>query len=188
MMRKAFENIEYELVRTGATRLSARVDRDGNVIVRAPYGTDHSVIESFLSRNKERIEKMVLSAREGRQLRLSRQEMDDLAKEARQVFPERVEYWQRTMGGISIGKVTVRNQLSRWGSCSQNGNISLNVLLLKAPPRVLDYVIIHELAHRLQMNHSKAFWAIVQRYCSDYKECRKWLKDEGGKLMALNPR
>ncbi|MBQ7153278.1 MAG: M48 family metallopeptidase [Clostridia bacterium] len=187
-MKKAFGEIEYELVRTGTSRLSLKVDRDGNVTVRAPRGMDISVIENFLSRHREKVNEMVSTAREGKSLRLSKEEMDALVKKARKVFPERVEYWRLMMGGIAIGKVTVRSQLSRWGSCSQNGNISLNALLVEAPPRVLDYVIVHELAHRLQMNHSKAFWSVVQQYCDDYKECRKWLRENGGRLMALNPR
>jgi predicted metal-dependent hydrolase len=78
--------------------------------------------------------------------------------------------------GISVSRVTVRNQKSRWGSCSRRGTISLNWRLIQAPGFVRDYIILHELAHRRQMNHSAKFWREVERLFPDYLQARQWLK------------
>lgn len=78
--------------------------------------------------------------------------------------------------GISVTRVTVRNQKSRWGSCSRRGTISLNWRLIQSPAFVRDYIILHELAHRRQMNHSDKFWQEVARLCPDYLEAERWLK------------
>ena len=84
--------------------------------------------------------------------------------------------------GAEIGKVSLRYTSSRWGSCSSSGAISLSTKLLLVPPKVCEYVIIHEIAHRFEMNHSDRFWAHVERAMPDYKIYLKWLKTEGGKL------
>ncbi|MBN1449160.1 MAG: M48 family metallopeptidase [Bacteroidetes bacterium] len=75
------------------------------------------------------------------------------------------------------GRITIRAQRSKWGSCSQNGNISLNMRLMLVPPAVADYVMIHELAHLRQLNHSQRFWGIVDRYCPDRKTHQRWLRE-----------
>ena len=87
--------------------------------------------------------------------------------------------------GVSYGRITLRQQKTRWGSCSANGNLNFNWLLILAPPEVLDYVVVHELCHRRQMNHSQAFWNEVSAVLPGYKEQKKWLKDNGWKLMEL---
>ncbi|MBR9978141.1 MAG: M48 family metallopeptidase [Bacteroidetes bacterium] len=78
---------------------------------------------------------------------------------------------------VTPGRISVRAQRSKWGSCSAAGNISLNMRLLHAPPAVLDYVIIHELAHLRELNHSARFWKIVEQYCPDHHVHEKWLRD-----------
>jgi len=85
--------------------------------------------------------------------------------------------------GIKVSRVTVRDQKSRWGSCSRRGTISLNWRLIQAPPSVRDYIILHELAHRRQMNHSDEFWREVERLCPDYQQAERWLKQHA-KLLA----
>ena len=79
--------------------------------------------------------------------------------------------------GISYTRLTIRGQKTRWGSCSRKGNLSFNWKLLMAPEPVIDYVIIHELAHLKEMNHTKRFWAIVDEYCPQWRKYRKWLRD-----------
>ena len=100
------------------------------------------------------------------------------------MIPERVEYFAKVIG-VTYGKITVRNQKTRWGSCSSKGNLNFNCLLMLAPPEVLDYVVVHELCHRKQMNHSKAFWLEVEKVLLNYKEVRKWLKEEGSQMITL---
>jgi predicted metal-dependent hydrolase len=81
--------------------------------------------------------------------------------------------------GIEVGRVSVRNQRSRWGSCSRRGTISLNWRLIQTPERVRDYIILHELAHRRHMNHSPRFWQEVEWLCPDYLEAERWIKRHG---------
>lgn len=78
--------------------------------------------------------------------------------------------------GVDVARVSVRNQKTRWGSCSRHGAISLNWRLIQSPAFVRDYIILHELAHRRQMNHSDKFWQEVARLCPDYPAAERWLK------------
>jgi predicted metal-dependent hydrolase len=89
--------------------------------------------------------------------------------------------------GISYGRITVRSQHTRWGSCSAKGNLNFNCLLMLVPQEVLDYVVVHELCHRKELNHSARFWAQVERILPDYRIHRKWLKDHGSALIGRLP-
>ena len=111
---------------------------------------------------------------------LSRDELEKIKKK----IESRVNAYKKVMG-VTIGWITIRNQKTRWGSCSSKGNLNFNCLLMLAPPEVLDYVVVHELCHRKQMNHSKAFWAEVENVFPDYKKSIKWLKEEGSQIMYM---
>lgn len=86
---------------------------------------------------------------------------------------------------ISYQKLTIRNMVSRWGSCSAKGNISLLWRLIMAPQEIIEYVMIHELCHCYELNHSKEFWAWVEKFCPSWKEYRAWLKNQGSLLFSL---
>jgi predicted metal-dependent hydrolase len=86
--------------------------------------------------------------------------------------------------GISVHRISVRAQKTRWGSCSARGTISLNWRLIQAPPRVVDYLIIHELMHRREMNHSARYWKLVARAFPDYRRAEQWLKKSRIELRA----
>jgi len=88
---------------------------------------------------------------------------------------------------VSYGSITVRSQKTRWGSCSSRGNLNFNCLLMLTSPEVLDYVVLHELCHRKELNHSARFWAQVERVMPDYRLRRKWLKDHGSALIGRLP-
>lgn len=86
--------------------------------------------------------------------------------------------------GVTYGRITIRNQKTRWGSCSSKGNLNFNCLVMLTPLEVIDYVVVHELCHRKEMNHSKAFWAEVEKVLPNYKEQVKWLKENGGQIIG----
>lgn len=100
---------------------------------------------------------------------------------AKSYIPARVSYFARQMK-VSYGKIVIRDQKTRWGSRSSSGTLSFNWRLMLAPKQVLDYVVVHELCHIKQMNHSKAFWQEVERVMPDYAIYRKWLKEHGREL------
>ncbi|MCM1253486.1 MAG: M48 family metallopeptidase [Clostridium sp.] len=101
---------------------------------------------------------------------------------ARDYIPKRVAYYQALTGG-TYNRITIRNQKTRWGSCSGKGTLSFNWRLMLAPPAILDYVVVHELCHLTHMDHSPAFWQAVKSVYPDYKNARKWLKDHGNELV-----
>ena len=100
---------------------------------------------------------------------------------ARAQFESRTAYYHRITGG-NYTTITVRDQKTRWGSCSSRGTLSFNYRLIFAPPAVLDYVVVHELCHLTHMNHSKDFWNMVASVMPEYKIYRKWLRDHGQEL------
>ena len=85
--------------------------------------------------------------------------------------------------GVTYNRITIRHQKTRWGSCTKTGNLNFNCLIMKMPDQVRDYVIIHELTHRKELNHSSKYWAIVAEYCPWYKQAKQLLKDNGQELM-----
>lgn len=104
-------------------------------------------------------------------------------KQAHIQIPKRVRYYANIVGE-SYERIFIKNQKSRWGSCSSARNLNFNWRLMMAPITVLDYVVVHELCHLKQMNHSKEFWAEVENVLPDYKERKKWL-DENGRLLQI---
>lgn len=104
---------------------------------------------------------------------------------AKEYIPKRVAYYVShydTLFTNRYSRITIRDQKTRWGSCSSKGTLSFNWRLMLAPPAVLDYVVVHELCHLTHMNHSKDFWRCVEWILPNYKEQKKWLKEHGHEL------
>jgi hypothetical protein len=89
--------------------------------------------------------------------------------------------------GVSYGRIQVRDQRTRWGSCSTTGTLSFNWRLVLAPFDVLDYVVVHELCHLVEPNHSRRFWKLVERRRPDWRAQRDWLDRNGPELLAFRP-
>lgn len=100
---------------------------------------------------------------------------------AREVFTNRVEYYHQFTGG-NYTSITIRDQKTRWGSCSSRGTLSFNYRLIYGPAGPLDYVVVHELCHLTHMNHSRDFWNMVERIMPDYRVYKQWLRDHGHEL------
>ena len=183
--------MKVTVIRSNRKTVAIQVNSDLSVTVRAPYSASEKDIEEILkkkeawiSRHIEKIKKTKERFEAEPTEKLTREKVIALAEEALKVIPERVEYFAKVIG-VTYGKITVRNQKTRWGSCSSKGNLNFNCLLMLAPPEVLDYVVVHELCHRKQMNHSKAFCLEVEKVLPNYKEVRKWLKEEGSQMITL---
>lgn len=100
---------------------------------------------------------------------------------AREIISQRLELIKRKIK-VEYNQVFIKDQKTRWGSCSGEGNLNFNYRLVMAPLPVIDYLVTHELAHLLEMNHSKKFWSLVQSVCPEYKKHRQWLKEHGWQL------
>ena len=181
------QKISYQIIRSSRKTMSLEIKTDGTILVRAPLGIPKSRIQKFVEEKQEWILKNLVKIQkrdEQREqiTRLSALERQHLQNKACVLIPRRVSYFAEKIG-VSYGKITLRQQKTRWGSCSANGNLNFNWLLILAPPQVLDYVVVHELCHRKEMNHSPAFWKEVEAILPDYRGKRKWLKDNGWRLM-----
>lgn len=175
------------LIRARRKTLFIRITQEGNLEIRAPLGMPKGEIEAFLKEKAQWIEthraKVLAEYAQGQEAPLGEEEILTLAEQMRQRLPEKLNRHAASMG-VTFGRVTIRCQQTRWGSCSSRGNLNFNCLLMLAPEEVLDYVVVHELAHRKQMNHSALFWQEVARECPDYKKYLRWLKDRGGALLS----
>lgn len=183
--------MKVTVIRSNRKTVAIQVNSNLSVTVRAPRSASEKDIEEILKKKEAWISKHIEKIKKTKERleaesteKLTREKVIALAEEALKVIPERVEYFAKVIG-VTYGKITIRNQKTRWGSCSSKGNLNFNCLLMLAPPEVLDYVVVHELCHRKQMNHSKAFWLEVEKVLPNYKEVRKWLKEEGSQMITL---
>ncbi len=183
------EKHDYTVIRTSRKTLVMQI-KDGKVIVRAPEWLPDSYIEDFVNRKKNWMEKTLKRQEEYREaageMKLTKEDVDALADEARRVLPERVAYYAEKMG-VTYGRITIRCQRTRWGSCTSKGNLNFNCLLMLAPPEAQDTVVVHELCHRKVMGHSPAFYDEVHKAFPEYDKWYKWLRDNGERLLYMLP-
>ncbi|MDE7021551.1 MAG: M48 family metallopeptidase [Lachnospiraceae bacterium] len=170
--------------------MAISIDRDGEIFFRVPLRTSereimrmaeeksHWIITNYLKICDKKNSRPVsdLSA-------VQRSAFEKRYKDAARAYiPQRVAYYHAMTGGI-YERITIRDQKTRWGSCSSKGTLSFNWRLMLAPPAVLDYVVVHELCHLTHMDHSPAFWQAVEAVCPDYRKLRRWLKEHGDELI-----
>lgn len=180
--------MEFELIRSRRRTMGAEI-KHNKLIIRAPLRATNKDINNFMLKNRKWIETHLAKAEEREKAReachkLTVEEIQSLVNKAREVIPERVKHYAPLIG-VTYGRITIRKQKSRWGSCSSKGNLNFNCLLMLTPPEVIDSVVVHELCHRKEMNHSDRFYAEVLRVFPDYRERHKWLKENGDTLMAM---
>lgn len=178
---------DFTLIRSNRKTISLEITATGQVLVRAPRRMPEVEIQRFIDSKSSWLAKHLQQKdKDMESLQdegfLSEQEIKRLVDLAKQVIPETVAYYARLMS-VTYGRISIRKQKTRWGSCSPEGNLNFNCLLMMAPPEVLDYVVVHELSHRLEMNHSSKFWVQVEKVLPDYRQPRKWLKEQGERLM-----
>ena len=178
--------MEYQMIRSNRKTIAIEITPDGDVIVRCPRRMAVEAVYAFVCSKQSWIQRQLLKLPVRREPRFTAAEMEVLRKKTREIVAQRAAYFAPIID-VEYGRIAVRAQHTRWGSCSSKGNLNFNCLLALVPTEVLDYVVVHELCHRKQMNHSAQFWAEVEAVLPDYRESRKWLKENGGQLMARLP-
>jgi predicted metal-dependent hydrolase len=161
-----------------ARRYVLRVDPDGRLRVTIPRGGSRREAEEFAHRHEEWI------ARQRARLQQDRPSLEHrlaLREQARRELPPRL-LALATQHGLTVARVSIRNQRSRWGSCGRDGHICLNWRLVLMPRSVSDYILIHELIHLRRMDHSLSYWRLVEEACPDYRSARQWLRQHGPSL------
>ena len=178
--------MNYVLIRSSRRTVSVEI-KDGTIIVRAPTRMSKNEIDSFVDSKKDWIEsKLALVKARMKDAEkagcLTVDELKELADKACDVIPKKVAFFASVIG-VTYGRITIRAQKTRWGSCTADGNLNFNCLLMLMPDEVIDSVVVHELCHRKEMNHSARFYAEIKKVFPSYDVCRKWLKENGASLL-----
>ena len=184
-------NVNIEIIRSRRRSISITVDGPDHVTVRAPSRMTDREIRAFVDSKRAWLEKHLAIAAEKREAAanaatLTQAEMNTLVNAAKTYIPQRVEYYSRLMG-VKCSGITIRCQKTRWGSCSSRGSLNFNCLLMLAPAEEVDYVVVHELCHLKEMNHSPRFWAEVAKVMPDYRTRVAWFKKHGTEIMSRRP-
>lgn len=185
--------IPVTMVRSKRRTLGLEVKEDGSVFLRVPNRCSKRDALRFLESREDWVRAHVENAR-AREAQLAeagveplkQEELKALTEAARKDMTARVERFAPLVG-VTYGRIAIRHQKTRWGSCSSKGNLNFNCLLMLAPEEVRDYIAVHELCHRKEMNHSAAFWREVERVLPDYRSCEAWLKTNGRLLQRRLP-
>ena len=184
-------DLTYIVVRSDRRSMAIQVSPEG-VFVRVPKKTTDAEVKRFVESHRAWLEKHLAKQEKARAAMeeiapLSAEEFRALADKALRYIPERTAYWAKIMG-VSYGRITIRSQRTKWGSCSEKKNLNFNCLLMLAPPEAIDSVIVHELAHLKEMNHSPRFYAAVKAVFPEYDKWNGWLKENGAAIMLRLPR
>ena len=182
--------LPYTVRKSKRRTYAITIEEDGSIIFRVPLRTSNRQIMQIAEEKSHWIITHYLEVCAKKNSRphsdlsaVQRTALENRYKEAaRDYIPKRAAYFQTLTGG-SYSRISIRDQKTRWGSCSSKGTLSFNWRLMLAPPAILDYVVVHELCHLTHMNHSPAFWQAVEKVYPDYKNARKWLKDHGSELV-----
>ena len=182
--------MDYQLIKTKRKTISLEVHDEG-LVVRAPLRTTRREADAFVQKHdrwiRTQLQKLELRKKAAQTAgKLSEAELRELGRRAAAYIPARVKHYADLLGE-SYGRITIRCQKTRWGSCSTKRNLNFNCLLMLAEPGVIDSVVVHEVCHLREMNHSDAFYALVLGLCPDYYRYDRWLKDNGRVLLARLP-
>ena len=168
--------MDYKVVYSGRKTISLCV-KDGVLTVKAPYGTKQKRIEELITSHEAWINKHIKKQKEKNEKygNLTDEMIAELRKAAKSILPLKVAHYAKIMG-LKYGRIIITSAKTRFGSCSSKGNIAFSYRLMMYPDEAIDYVVVHELAHLKEMNHSSAFYRIIANVLPDYKERIKLLK------------
>ncbi len=170
--------IEYRVVYSDRRTVTITFDTDGTLLLRAPIGTKKVRLEAiirehavWIERHRDRAIKKASAEAE-----LTKERVAILRRQAKERLPSLTAHYAALLG-VSYGKITITSAKTRFGSCSSVGNISYSYRLMQYPPQAQEYVVVHELCHRVYMNHSPAFYKMIESILPDYKKRRALLKN-----------
>lgn len=173
----------YQIIRSNRKTIAIQIKPDGQVIVRCPSRMRSEDIRKFVESKSDWIESHLTKLRAQEIRKFAQEEIEELRERTRTMVTKRATYFAPIVG-VAYHRIAIRTQHTRWGSCSSKGNLNFNCLIALVPEAVQDYIVVHELCHLKEFNHSAKFWAEVERILPGYRQCRKWLKENGGSLIA----
>ena len=192
-MKGTLKMSEYpiKIIKSKRKTMCLEIKHDGTLIVRVPFFMRNDDVLKFVNSKQDWINSHLSKIKNNQadleNNYLTKDEINNLISTASDYIPTRVSYFAKIMG-VSYNRISIRTQKTRWGSCSNKGNLNFNALLMLTSKDIIDYVVIHELSHRIEMNHSPRFWSIVENVLPNYRVQRKWLKENGYKLIRRIPR
>lgn len=176
-------NVSYQIIKSDRKTIAIQIKPDGQVVVRCPKRMRIEEARRFVESEADWIEKHLAKRNVQDVVKYTPKEIKQLREQARKLVAARVRYYAPIIG-VTYGQIAIRTQHTRWGSCSSKGNLNFNCLLALVPAEVLDYVVVHELCHRKELNHSELFWREVERFLPDFKARKRWLKENGTMLIS----
>ena len=188
MMKMKIGEYNVEVRRSKRKSAAIKITADMQIVVFVPlYVSDNEIERMVISKSKwidEHMLKVQSTIDERSKLeKITFEQVKELADQAVEYIPKRVKYYADKENFV-YNKITIKNLVSRWGSCSTKGNLNFNCLLMLTPDYVIDYIVVHELCHLREMNHSEKFWAEVEKIMPDYQRAVLWLKQNGGNLIS----
>lgn len=188
MMKMKIGEYNVEVRRSKRKSATIKITADMQIVVFVPlYVSDNEIERMVISKSKwidEHMLKVQSTIDERSKLeKITFEQVKELADQAVEYIPKRVKYYAEKENFV-YNKITIKNLVSRWGSCSTKGNLNFNCLLMLTPDYVIDYIVVHELCHLREMNHSEKFWAEVEKIMPDYQRAELWLKQNGGNLIS----
>ena len=169
--------MKYEIIYSKRKTFCLQIKQDGKVVVRCPYGANADKIEAFVNKHanwvakKQEIAKNRLISID----KLPKEEISRLKALAYEYIPPRVEYYS-TLLGVTPSKISINQAKTRFGSCSSKKTLNFSCNVMRYPEQAINYVVLHEVAHLIELNHSKKFWAIIEKHMPDYKQAKQILK------------
>lgn len=188
MIKMKIGEYNVEVRRSKRKSAAIKITEDMQIVVFVPlYISDNEIERMVISKSKwidEHMLKVQSTIDERSKLeKITFEQIKELADQAVEYIPKRVKYYAEKENFV-YNKITIKNLVSRWGSCSTKGNLNFNCLLMLTPDYVIDYIVVHELCHLREMNHSEKFWAEVEKIMPDYQRAELWLKQNGGNLIS----
>ena len=176
-------NVPYQIIKSDRKTIAIQIQPDGQVVVRCPKRMRAEEIRRFVESKADWLQKHLSKRKSVDTTKFTPKEIQQLREQARKRVTQRVKHYAPIVG-VTYGQIAIRTQHTRWGSCSSKGNLNFNCLLALVPEPVLDYIVVHELCHRKEMNHSPRFWAEVEKILPNYKLQKNWLRENGPALVA----